>query len=199
MCSLRYLPSRQVPAVPKDWIGTCLSPSSEVLPGWQAYRTTPQRPWPAQPLKYRRYCMDPANCGLVASHDVAPPLRARRIITMRVLWFLTKPVCCLALCAGLAGADSIQFRNGRHLQGKYVGGTTTAIGFMTAGTVEYFATSDVLALIFDNNDSPLSGLQPNPMRGKSLPQPRVRRINAATRDRSRQPRIRMAVASMSPM
>ncbi len=41
MCSLRYLPSRQVPAVPKDWIGTCLSPSSEVLPGWQAYRTTP--------------------------------------------------------------------------------------------------------------------------------------------------------------
>ena len=118
---------------------------------------------------------------------------------MKVLCILTKLICCLAICAGLAQADSMQLRNGRHLQGKYIGGTTTSIGFMTAGAVEYFATSDVLVLIFDNNDSPLSGLQPNPMRGKSLPQPRLRQINAATRDRSRQPRIRMAVASMSPM
>jgi hypothetical protein len=118
---------------------------------------------------------------------------------MKVLCLLTKLICCLAICAGLAQADSMQLRNGRHLQGKYIGGTTTSIGFMTAGAVEYFATSDVLVLIFDNNDSPLSGLQPNPMRGKSLPQPRLRQINAATRDRSRQPRIRMAVASMSPM
>jgi hypothetical protein len=118
---------------------------------------------------------------------------------MKVLCFFTKLACCLAICAGFAQADSMQLRNGRHLQGKYIGGTTSSIGFMTAGTVEYYAISDVLMLIFDNNDSPLSGLQPNPMRGKSLPQPRLRQINAATRDRSRQPRIRMAVASMSPM
>jgi hypothetical protein len=118
---------------------------------------------------------------------------------MKVLCFVTKLICCLAICAGLAGADSMQLRNGRHLQGKYLGGTTSSIGFMTAGAVEYYATSDVLVLIFDNNDSPLSGLRPNPMRGKPLAQPRVRQINAATRDRSRQPRIRTAVASMSPM
>src|SRR5258708_27253644 len=117
---------------------------------------------------------------------------------MRALRFLVKLACCLAVCASLARADSIQLRNGRHLQGKYIGGTSTAIGFMTAGAVEYFATSDVLVLIFDNNDSPLSGLQPNPMRGKSLTQPRVRRINASTRDRGRQPRLRAAGASMSP-
>ena len=117
---------------------------------------------------------------------------------MKDLCFVTKLICCLAICAGLAGADSMQLRNGRHLQGKYIGGTTSSIGFMTAGAVEYYATSDVLVLIFDNNDSPLSGLRPNPMRGKSLAQPRVRQINAATRDRSRQPRIRTAVASMSP-
>ena len=116
---------------------------------------------------------------------------------MKVLCLLTRLICCLAICAGLAQADSMQLRNGRHLQGKYIGGTTSSIGFMAAGTVEYYAISDVLVLIFDNNDSPLSGLQPNPMRGKSLPQPRVRRINASTRDRGRQPRLR-AVASMSP-
>jgi len=113
---------------------------------------------------------------------------------MKVLW-LTKLICCLAISAGLASADSLQLRNGRHLQGKYIGGTSNAIGFMTAGALEYFATSDVLVLIFDNNESPLGGLQPNPMRGQSLPQPRIRQISASSRDRSRQPRIRAVVST----
>ena len=116
---------------------------------------------------------------------------------MRVLCFLTKLACCLAICAGLSGADSMQLRNGRHLQGKYIGGTTTAIGFMTAGTVEYYAISDILVLIFDNSDSPLSGLRPDPMRGKSLAQPRVRQISTSTRDRVRQPRLRATAGGTS--
>jgi hypothetical protein len=109
---------------------------------------------------------------------------------MRVLWFVTKLIFCLAICAGLAGADSLQLRNGRHLQGKYIGGTTSAIGFMTAGSVEYFATTDILVLIFDNGDSPLGGLEPNPMKGQSVAQPPLRQINASTRDRIRQSRVR---------
>jgi len=122
---------------------------------------------------------------------------------MNVLRFLGKIGCCLAVCAVLARADSIQLRDGRHLQGKYVGGTTTAIGFMTGGTIEYFATGDVLVLIFDNgNDSPLSGLQPNPMKGSSPARPsriaRVRPIRASTQDRTRRPREEAtAVASNS--
>jgi len=117
---------------------------------------------------------------------------------MKVLWFFAKLVCCLAICAGLASADSIQLRNGRHLQGKYIGGTTSAIGFMTAGSVEYFATSDVLVLIFENNnDSPLSGLQPNPMNGESLPQPRMRQISASTRGHIGKPRLRVATLRVS--
>lgn len=111
---------------------------------------------------------------------------------MKVLRFLGQLACCLAVYASLAGADSIQLRNGRHLQGKYIGGTPTAIGFMTGGTVDYFATSEVLMLIFDNsNDSPLSGLQPNPMKGQSPAQPsgiaRVRQIRSSTRDRAGSP------------
>lgn len=116
---------------------------------------------------------------------------ARRVVMMKVLRFLSKIGCCVAALAILAGADSIQLRDGRHLQGKYIGGTTTAIGFMTAGTVEYFATTDVLVLIFDNtNDSPLGGLQTNPMKGR---RPRaaeatvhVRRISTSSRGRPRQ-------------
>jgi|SRR5882672_5158024 len=106
---------------------------------------------------------------------------------MKALRFLGKFVCCLAVCASLAQADSIQLRNGRHLQGKFVGGTATAIGFMTSGSVEYFATSDVLVLIFDNsNDSPLSGLQRSPMKGHppaELGSASVRQIRTSMRDR----------------
>jgi hypothetical protein len=41
------------------------------------------------------------------------------------------------------------------------------VGFMTSGGIEYFATSDVLALMFDDNEAPLNGLQPNHMNGDS--------------------------------
>ena len=117
---------------------------------------------------------------------------------MKSLRFLLEISCCLALCAGLAGADSIQLRNGRHLQGKYIGGTTTAIGFMTGGTIEYFATTEVLVLMFDNgNDSPLSEIKPSPMKAEPQPQveiPQVRRINASSPNRFRQPKQRQVHA-----
>src|ERR1700704_6621409 len=120
------------------------------------------------------------------------------VTIMRSLRFLLEISCCLALCAGLAGADSIQLRNGRHLQGKYIGGTTTAIGFMTGGTIEYFATTEVLVLMFDNGtDSPLSEIKPSPMKAEPQPQggvSRVRRINASTPNRLRQPKQRQAHA-----
>ena len=115
---------------------------------------------------------------------------------MKFLSFM-KVIGCVAICASLASADSLQLRNGRHLQGRFIGGTTNAIGFMTAGAVEYFATSDVLVLIFDNNESPLSGLQPSPMNGQSLPQPRIRQISASARVRARPPQIRATVISTS--
>ena len=119
---------------------------------------------------------------------------------MKVLRFLGKMGCCIAVCALLASADSIQLRDGRHLQGKYIGGTSTAIGFMTGGTLEYFATSDVLVLIFDNtNDAPLSGLQPNPMKRQSPARPpgiaRVRQINTSTRNHTQRPKRRAAHVS----
>ena len=86
------------------------------------------------------------------------PSSTRKIVLMLL-------VCILAACA-LASADSIQLRNGRHLQGKFVGGSTTMIGFMTAQSVVYFQTSDVVALMFDNNSSsPANGAQPNRMDG----------------------------------
>ena len=47
------------------------------------------------------------------------PLRRKGCI-MKVLGLLGKIGYCLAVCAVLARADSIQLRDGRHLQGKYL-------------------------------------------------------------------------------
>ena len=106
-------------------------------------------------------------------------------------------VLAVAVFSSPAPADSIHLRDGRHLEGKYVGGTTNMVGFMTSGAVEYFPTSDVLALMFDGSDNPFNGVQPNPMNGnpagsnlgitrnssvlprKHTRQPRLNRVNAA--------------------
>ena len=123
---------------------------------------------------------------------------------MKVLRLLGEVACCLVLCSIFAGADSILLRNGRRLEGKYIGGTTTAIGFMTGSTVQYFATSDVMALIFDNgnaSESPLSGLQAKPMHGQFSTQAsrtvRLRRTGAFSPSRPA-PSRRTTTSTSSP-
>ena len=105
--------------------------------------------------------------------------------------FCAKALLCVVVCVSLAAADSIALRNGRQVQGKYVGGTPTIIGFMVGTTVEYFATADVLALIFDRNpDSPLGGVQPEsaqpaPMKGSASSR-KLTLQQAAARKKNRQ-------------
>jgi hypothetical protein len=101
---------------------------------------------------------------------------------MKVLRYLGQFSLALVVCLGVARADSIQLRNGRHLQGKYIGGTSTSIGFLAGTNVEYFSTSDVLVLVFDSgNDSTMRDLQPNPMKGKSVsPRSGARLVRAST-------------------
>lgn len=112
---------------------------------------------------------------------------------MKVLRIFLSLICAAILLSGLAAADSLQLRNGRHLQGKYIGGTTSAIGFMSGTSVEYFSTADVLALIFDNNPDPaLGGFQPNAMRQQAVPsdQPSgLRRLTAQRSTRKGTPRL----------
>ncbi len=107
--------------------------------------------------------------------------------------FCARALCFLVVCLSLAAADSMELRNGRHIQGKYVGGTSTMIGFMTGATVEYFATADVLALIFDRNpDTPLGGVQPEsstqpaPMKGSASKAVMLKGTSVTDKDRKKQ-------------
>lgn len=83
--------------------------------------------------------------------------------------------CLLAVVVGLlsgsASADSIELRDGRHLHGKYAGGTESMIVFIAEGDVQYYPVRDVLMLTFGNDDgSPSSWnrFQPNSNSGATL-------------------------------
>jgi hypothetical protein len=85
---------------------------------------------------------------------------------MTLMQLLGKSLFFVTLCAGLAASDSIQLRSGRRVEGKFIGGSATMVGFMSNAGIEYFPTSDVLVLLFENRESSMGALGPNPMKGK---------------------------------
>lgn len=63
----------------------------------------------------------------------------------------------LLLCASWALSDSLQLRDGRHFDGKYVGGTESAVAFFTQGSVDYFPVHEVLLVVFGEGNNPSLG------------------------------------------
>ena len=62
------------------------------------------------------------------------------------------------LLAGTGFADTLELKDGRVLQGKYLGGTQAVLRFEVNGEVQTFPTHDVVALTFTRN----SGQAPAP-------------------------------------
>src|SRR5262244_4104718 len=62
------------------------------------------------------------------------------------------------LLAGIGFADTLELKDGRVLQGKYLGGTQTVLRFQVNGDVQTFPTNDIVALTFTRN----SGSAPAP-------------------------------------
>lgn len=64
----------------------------------------------------------------------------------------------LLLGCGIASADSVILRDGRHIRGKFSGGTQGVIAFSVGGTTQYYDTRNVLAMTFgdetENQESP---------------------------------------------
>ncbi|HKT12951.1 MAG TPA: hypothetical protein VJW77_14110 [Terriglobia bacterium] len=68
----------------------------------------------------------------------------------RTLWVATIAVCFLA---PLLHADSIKFKNGQTLQGKYLGGTDSQVTFYTSNQLKHYAISDVDSITFGADTS----------------------------------------------
>src|SRR5580765_5783381 len=87
----------------------------------------------------------------------------------------------LLLLAGIGFADTLELKDGRVLQGKYLGGTQAVLRFQVNGDVQTFPTNDILALTFiraggsaTSGQPPMQSVDPGPERaGNSAPAPDV--------------------------
>jgi len=55
------------------------------------------------------------------------------------------------LLAGAAAADTLELKDGRILQGRFLGGTRAVLRFEVDGAVQTFSTNDIVALTFTND------------------------------------------------
>ena len=62
-------------------------------------------------------------------------------------------VAATLLLARIGLADTLELKDGRVLQGKYLGGTQAVLRFEVSGEVQTFPTHDVVALTFTRNSS----------------------------------------------
>jgi len=65
-----------------------------------------------------------------------------------------------AALAGAAAADTLELKDGRVLQGKYLGGTQATLRFEINGEVQAFSTNDVVALTFTRGTSQPQAVAP---------------------------------------
>src|SRR5437763_12845642 len=89
-------------------------------------------------------------------------------MTVDFLKRLGLAIVCAFFLVSLCWSDSLTLRDGRHLEGKYLGGSSDVIGFVTNGAVQYYPVTDVLAVVFGNPgvDSPIGALQQNSYRNE---------------------------------
>ncbi|TAM84650.1 MAG: hypothetical protein EPN47_00610 [Acidobacteria bacterium] len=77
----------------------------------------------------------------------------------RNLWAVAIAVCFLA---PLLHADSIKFKNGQTVQGKYLGGTDSQVTFYTNNQLMHYAIADIDSLTFGGQTSTSSAPAPTP-------------------------------------
>jgi hypothetical protein len=78
----------------------------------------------------------------------------------------------ILLLAGVGLADTLELKDGRVLQGKYLGGTQAVLRFEVNGEVQTFPTHDIVALTFTRNSSaPAPAAAPPPQTDALPPAP----------------------------
>ena len=71
-------------------------------------------------------------------------------------------VAVTLVLAGLGLADTLELKDGRVLQGKYLGGTQAVLRFEMNGEVQTFPTHDIVALTFTRNSGSAPATAPPP-------------------------------------
>jgi len=77
-------------------------------------------------------------------------------------------VAVTLVLAGLGLADTLELKDGRVLQGKYLGGTQAVLRFEMNGEVQTFPTHDIVALTFTRNSGSAPATAPPPASLKTI-------------------------------
>jgi hypothetical protein len=64
------------------------------------------------------------------------------------------------LFVGIAAADTLELKDGRVLQGRYLGGTQAVLRFETDGNIQTFSVNDIVALTFTHGGGSAVGAAP---------------------------------------
>jgi hypothetical protein len=124
----------------------------------------------------RKYIIQAYGCWCIVVMGT-PNARRLRMKT----W--TKTLFAVVLGAALAGAaaaDTLELRDGRVLQGKYLGGTQATLRFEVNGEVQAFSTNDVVALTFTRGTSQPQAVAPPPAPAAPAPAVAVHPNNMAS-------------------
>src|SRR4029077_17675930 len=84
-----------------------------------------------------------------------------KMTTRNITKFLIAASAAL-LFAGIAFADTLELKDGRVLQGRYLGGTQAILRFEVNGDVQTFPTHDIVALTFTRGGGRRAAEQPPP-------------------------------------
>ena len=71
--------------------------------------------------------------------------------------FVVGAFLVIGFLTSLSRADSLTLRDGRHVQGKFSGGTQGVIAFLVGGATQYYDVSNVLVMTFDAEASDAQG------------------------------------------
>ena len=75
----------------------------------------------------------------------------------RTWWMVIVAVCFLA---PLLHADTLRFKDGRTVDGKYLGGTDSQVTFYTNNQLQHYAVADIDSIIFGDQNSTSSSSSP---------------------------------------
>jgi hypothetical protein len=124
----------------------------------------------------RKYIIQAYGCWCIVVMGT-PNARRLRMKTWTKTLFA---VVLGAALAGVAAADTLELRDGRVLQGKYLGGTQATLRFEVNGEVQAFSTNDVVALTFTRGTSQPQAVAPPPAPAAPAPAVAVQPNNMAS-------------------
>ena len=91
-----------------------------------------------------------------------------RGITMKRFVRFVATAALTLLFVTVAAADTLELKDGRVLQGRYLGGTQAVLRFEVEGNVQTFSVNDVVALTFTHNSGNASAPPPQPAPASAL-------------------------------